>query len=235
MVDPLDHPAFGTTRLNGSLPGASAPGSPGALDPARPDLAQLEASTGERLRGLTTQVFRHAPFPVLGLDERWTAPRWFGGWQLGDGTDVAECDLAHGHPPVDLEGPLVRVTSRPTPDDDFGPALDALVDEQVEMLFSERGVVVGGDHTIDLRADVAGDDPVRPWQYADILIDGLEVPFRVLGDTELWIGHAVYDGIVVGIEARGWPVGETALRTVRDFGAYESGSRTTMHLRAGSV
>jgi len=261
VVDPLDHPAYGTTRftrtgtsgvaatngdganghsMNGhSLNGHSLNGhSPNdravvaSESDAVAEVARLEAFARDRLRALTAGVFRDALFPVLGLDSRWTAPRWFGSWELGAGAAVAECGLAHGHPPDDRDGPLVRVTSRATTDDDFEPVLDALIDEQVEMFFSERGIALDDAFVVDLRADVGGDDPARPWQFADITIDGMGVPFRILGDAGLWIAHGVYDDVVVGIEARGWPVAETALRTVRDFADYEAGSRSTMYLRA---
>lgn len=180
------------------------------------------------LRAATFHAFESAPFPPHALDDRWTGPRRFASWNHSLDTGITHLEVAHGVPPWQAPGPQVRVDTRRASPDQLDFELDVLVQDQCEALFRETGVLCEDLLDADFGADDA--DLVVSWEHADIEIDSVPLSFRVLGHEDFWVGHAMRDDVLIGIEASLWPLEQTGLVSVRDFGPYDAGLRAAMQL-----
>lgn len=152
--------------------------------------------------------FDRPEVPLVGLDERWTGPRWTGGFGHGSGGHISYV-LGHGQrsgePRVLVETAGLRLTA----EDLDVPTLARRRTEQ-EAWTAWRAVTDGA--------------PDDSWQLATIPLDGR--PLRCgLGTTaELWLAVACTDELVlVTVTSWGVALDEIALTSLADLAAYEDG------------
>jgi hypothetical protein len=180
------------------------------------------------LRAATFQAFERASFLPHALDDRWTGPRRFASWNHTLDAGVTHLEVAHGVPPWQAPGPQVRVDTRRAAPDQLDFELDELVQDQCEALFRETGVLC--EDLLDADFSVDDADLVVGWNHADIELDDVPLSFRVLGHDDFWVGHAISDDVLIGIEASAWPLEQTGLVSVRDFAPYDAGLREAMRI-----
>jgi hypothetical protein len=192
--------------------------------------AQLDRLVAE-MRRRPDERFEARPFPVYGLDDRWTGLRFIGGSGSSDG-ETTLLGLAHGDP-VDPDAPHVRVdTSRPQR---IGrttrrePRLDRmfLAKNLAGHLWRETGVLRDDVRAAAFALDEGSPfsvDPVGPWDRVTLPVDGVAVVFRVLVEGDHWVAVGEVDGRFVAITARHWPTIETVLVAIEDFAPYYEGS-----------
>lgn len=167
------------------------------------------------------------PFPVWGLDRRWSGSRFLCGHGSANGL-VHEITLCHGDP-ADEGRPMVRIsTRRPRP---IGPAAvgdsieferDEAAADLVRALFHRTG---------ELRDDVraaafarGAADPTAPWDAGTTTVDGVAVALRTIGAGDTWVGMVALAGQLIAIEATGWSVDATGLVSMTDLSPYRGGT-----------
>lgn len=148
-----------------------------------PSLDKGASASRTRLRAALTEV----PFPLVGLSERYTGPRWFSFWQLNMPADSHyHVDLGHGE---EREGqPLAVTVTMPRLDaEDSGHTVEAAA--FVGLL--ARGTLISSaagrtttknevSEWVRWSEDVAV--PHSVWRTAQLDVDGDPVPTRVLTD-----------------------------------------------------
>jgi hypothetical protein len=173
--------------------------------------------------------FADASFSPYGLDARWEGTRWLGGNGSSDGV-VTSLELAHGEEPWDDASTQVRVEVRvqrrvfehDAPNAGIASAL--LAREQVSRFWMATGTLDPQVRAAAFPTRAGRGEFTAPWADAEIAIDGASVAFRRLGDDGYWLAHAPHGRLLVGIEARVWPVESTGLVTIEDLAPYIEGS-----------
>jgi hypothetical protein len=182
-------------------------------------------------------AFAEATLPLFGLNPTWSGLRWFGGSGSSNGV-VTELTLAHGDAPWDLQQPQVRVETR-SPGDSFGTdqsvrlamAAFLLARSQVQRFWSATHTLPDPVRAAAFPIDGVQRDPTEPWTRRLIPIDAAPIEFRILEHEAYWVGQAVHDGVLLGIDARAWPIATTALVSVRDLTPYVEGAREIRNRR----
>jgi hypothetical protein len=173
--------------------------------------------------------FERAAFPGYGLDDRWPGTRWFGG-SGSSGDEIDRLELAHGENPWDEEDAQVRVEKirpRKVLDDqtqNIAVELDIFTRQQVNLFWMSTGTLPEEVRRAAFEPGQMPRDPTAPWVDARIPVDGAAEPFRVLACDDYWIAQACHNGMLVGIEARAWPLDQTGLVTIDDLSPYHVGS-----------
>jgi hypothetical protein len=203
----------------------------GNPNPSPSDIAEADA----RFRAIdaqTLEAFVGAPFRPLGLDDRWSGLRRFGG-HGGSRNRTTSLTLAFGDDPLDPASPEIRVETRleqMTGVDDAAAVARIhafmLAKQQVDHLWRATGV---------LRDDVRrgafpgnraiANDPTESWERVLLIVDGDEIEFAALRSGEHLVAQTIVGGTLVGIESRHWPIDAMGLVTVHDFAPYQRGAR----------
>ncbi|MGH8990810.1 MAG: hypothetical protein ACRDZ7_04700 [Acidimicrobiia bacterium] len=158
-------------------------------------------------------VLRRRTFPVFGLDDRWTGPRWTAGWSSSD--DVVESiGLGYGDP-YDPGSPEVRVfTARLAPPRERMTEVNA-TQELVQYLWHEGGA----DHDI-VRSAYTDQDPTAAWSDVTLPVDGQPTAFRTLASGSFWVALGRVGEGLVTIQARLVDPAGVGLVTVHDVEPY---------------
>jgi hypothetical protein len=190
-------------------------------DPSR-DRQQHEAAR-DRYRSIDREAalaFVGATFFPFALDERWTGLRRIGG-HGGSKESVTSLVLAFGDAPWDDDAADVRVRT------DLQGGAFVLARQQIDHLWRCTGVlddrVRRAAFPVDGRRDA---DPTVPWDHVEVTVDGGAVEFAVLRHGRHWVAQATVGDVVIGIESRGWAVGNTGLRAETAFDRYVEGNET---------
>jgi hypothetical protein len=75
------------------------------------------------------------------------------------------------------------------------------------------------------RDGVHVEDPTSAWDRVSIAVDSEQVEFAVLREGAHWVAQTIIEHMVVGIEARNWPLDMTGLRIESTFDGYMEGGR----------
>ena len=173
--------------------------------------------------------FADASFSPYGLDARWEGARWLGGNASSDGV-VTSLELAHGEEPWDdasaQVGVEVRVQRSTFGDGAPNAGIESalLAREQDSRFWIATGTLDPQVRAAAFPTGAGRGEFTAPWADLEIAIDGEPVAFRRLGDDGYWLAKAPYGRLLVGIEARGWPVESTGLVTIEDLAPYIEGS-----------
>lgn len=164
-------------------------------------------------RAQREHVLRRRPFPIYGLDDRWTGVRWAAGWG-GSGKDVQHIGLGYGDP-FDDDAPLTRVfTWRLSPPME-GLTVANAARQLAEYLWHEAAA----PHEL-VRPSFTADDPTASWSELVIPVDGLPLAFRSLAEGSFWVGLARTGGALITVEAHGINPDDIGLVTVEDVEPY---------------
>jgi hypothetical protein len=174
--------------------------------------------------------FEKAAFPGYGLDDRWQGTRWFGG-SGGSGDEIDRLELAHGENPWDEEHTQIRVEKirpRRVLDNDtqnIAVEIDLFTRQQVNKFWMSTGTLPDDVRRAAFEPGQMPREPTAAWADARIPIDGAAETFRILACDDYWVAQAHHDGMLVGIEARAWPLDHTGLVTIDDLSPYHLGSQ----------
>lgn len=177
------------------------------------------------------RMFETRPFPVYGLDDRWTGLRFIGGSGSSNG-ETSHLGLAYGDP-VDPDAAHLRVDTRRPPriggTNRHDPHLDRmfLAKNLAGHLWRETGVMRDDVRAAAFALDEGSPfsvDPVGPWDPMSFPVDGALITFKRLAQAEHWVALGELDGLFIAVTARNWLAEETALITVDDFAPYFEGS-----------
>jgi hypothetical protein len=190
---------------------------------------------GERRAEDAALAFVAAGFDAYGLDERWTAFRFFGGHGSSDGRictlTLGHCDVPGEPDAQDIRVETCRIDTRAG---DTARATSATVfsftRSQLYQFWNETGVLPEDVRHAAFLAQGPDVDRTAPWSTVQLPVDDEATPFRVLAHEHFWVAQAVCSGVVIGVRARHWNIVDTGLVTVRDTGPYAEGTRT-MHRR----
>lgn len=170
----------------------------------------------------TREAFDFASFEPHALDERWTGLRWIGGW--GGSDETSRLELGHGENPFE-PGEQIRVGTHGAADDNArAMAWAHLAQECVNAVWSSTGVLDDEMRRAAFPLAFTGRDPTEPWDGAEIEVDGIAVPFRVLAAGDAWYAQAHHGDVVLSITAGRWPITQTGLVSVFDVSEYVAGS-----------
>jgi hypothetical protein len=202
-----------------------ASGAPGSSAEQQARIDRLLGQMEQRDR-----LFAGAPFPVYGLDARWTGLRSFGGWGNSNGVTTS-LSLAFGDV-GDQEAAQLRVeTQRPEV-----VALDGTRNPMTDRSVVAHSLVMHLAHGVELPDDVRAiafparnpnafvADATAAWTDTLIAVEGVATPAKMLAVGDVWIAIVSVGDLTVGITARGWPVADVGLVVVTDFHAYADGS-----------
>ena len=193
-----------------------------AGEPSAEELAEAEELRRASHRQMLDAAVR-ATFRGHALDGRWTGLRWLGGGPSSPEI-VTGFALAHGSAPWDPESPQIRVQTRiPDPPHTLDSLWCQIAVEYVREFWSETGKLPEPVRRAAFPQEPTAADPTDPWQEVKVPIDGVPVPFRVLGDDTFWVGQARHGEVVVGITATHWPIDRTGIVTVGEYGEYFAG------------
>jgi hypothetical protein len=158
-------------------------------------------------------VLRRTPFPIYGLDGRWTGRRWQGGSGRSDG-EVDRIELGHGDP-WDDAAPLVRVETLRIRKERERMTEVSAAQELAEVLWHE-----GADHSVVRGAFTS--DPTGSWSELTLPVNGEGTSFRRLAAGPWWVALGRVQDVYVAVKARGVDDAGIGLVAVDDPGPYLS-------------
>ncbi len=179
--------------------------------PSEDDVARRLAQSKAEDR----DIVAHCPFPVYGLDGRWTGRRWLGGWGKS-GDKIEYLVLAHGNV-HDSAAPLVRVETRtttPEPDEDRNAAESKgkrfMTRSLVQHLWHETGVHLEAIPSTFKTTE----DPASRWEKTSLQVDGESTEFSTLQVEAQWVALGKVGDALLGLQARNVEPAEIGLITI---------------------
>jgi hypothetical protein len=153
------------------------------------------------------ELLQRPPFPIYGLDQRWTGRRWPGGWGSSDGT-IDRIELGHGDP-FDDGAPLVRVETLWVREGRERMTEVSAAHELAEVLWHE-----GAEH--DVVRSAYTEDPTGSWPVVALSVDGVSMPFRLLAAGDWWATLGRIGDRYVAVKARHVGLDDVGLVTMVD-------------------
>jgi hypothetical protein len=167
----------------------------------------------ESHRSQRDQVLRRRPFPIYGLDARWTGLRWAGGWG-GSDDEIDHIGLGYGDP-FDDAAPLVRVfTWR------LSPPMERLTVANAAQGLAESLWRDGGAPHDLVRSAFTSEDPTASWPELVLSLDGNPATFRSLAEGSFWVALARTEECLITVEARRISPDDIGLMAVDDVEPY---------------
>ena len=167
--------------------------------------------------------FPPVDFPVYGMDDTWTGPRWLDHLDGAAGEPLIGVRLAHG-PQLDLAehpGPWATVVTMPRrrwpAECDRDP-----VSEVAFHAWLSRGL--GSSSDVDQALSSAADH--QDWATAGWLLDGVPVEARLVPDHPdahgMWAGFSAAADVFIVVVARGLQPADVRLTNVGSAAAYHA-------------